>query len=223
MASRRLSSPQGKKLLSLGLNDSTPSLDPKLFLRNKNETKRLQELTHLSTASIHQIFGDTKDGEPHLDKLKFRLVMIKHGVSLFEDPELVDSFFTAVDANHDGSIAKKELICALTAYSSGSLEEKLRLSFNIFDISHDGFITPDEMKRMLLHMGTVTHKSPDDLESHASQLVDTIYTQYDDGDGKLSLEEFINAAQSSEELRKLFTLETALTLHDPSPEVINIA
>ncbi|MDP2439116.1 MAG: EF-hand domain-containing protein [archaeon] len=203
---------------SLGLTDSMPSIDPKQFLKYKIESQRLHELTHLSTASINSIFGDVaQDGEPTLNKDKFREAMLKHGVQLFEDPDVVDSFYAAIDKNHDGSIAKKELICALTAYSSGSLHDKLRLGFQIFDISHDGFIQPDEMKRMLLHMGTVSHTG-EDLQTHVDKLVSRAFAEFDDGDGQLSLGEFIKAAEADEELRKLFTLETALAVHDPSPD-----
>lgn len=204
--------PQRNNLRKLGLTDSTPCLDPSKLLRKKYETDRLSELTHLSSDTIHAIFGEVKDSsEDMLDKIKFQTAMLRHGVTLFADPEVLDSFFLAVDKNHDGSIQKKELICALTAYSSGTLTEKLRLGFSVFDISHDGQISPEEMRRMLSHMGTVTFSASEGLEGHVDELVQRVFEQYDtNNDGHLSLDEFIAAAESNEELKRLFTLESAL-------------
>ena len=48
-----------------------------------------------------------------------------------------------------GQINFREFICGLSVTTRGTPEEKLRWTFNVYDVNNDGTITFDEMKEIM--------------------------------------------------------------------------
>lgn len=79
-----------------------------------------------------------------IDKNEFQKAM------LFRDSSLLERIFRAFDTDHDGTINFSEFISCLSTFSSkGTPEEKLRLSFKIYDSNGDNFIDEQELKELL--------------------------------------------------------------------------
>ena|SRR6218665_1541510 len=57
--------------------------------------------------------------------------------------------FRTFDADKDGEIDFREFLTLLRVTRRGSLEERLRWIFDIYDIDGDGYITRDEMKEVI--------------------------------------------------------------------------
>ncbi|KAH9362827.1 hypothetical protein HPB48_015210 [Haemaphysalis longicornis] len=57
--------------------------------------------------------------------------------------------FNTFDQDHTGAITFTDFVIGLSVLSRGSLQEKLRWTFNLYDINGDGYITKDELARIV--------------------------------------------------------------------------
>ena len=100
-----------------------------------------------------------------------------------EEDTFVDYIYNALDKDGLG-LDFKEFISGLTALSTGSLKQKLLLSFSVYDVDGSGKVRKYEMKSVLSSLYG-------DSES-VNQLVEEIYAKYDrDKSDSLSYMEYI--------------------------------
>jgi Ca2+-binding EF-hand superfamily protein len=84
--------------------------------------------------------------------------------------------FDTLDKNEDGNVTFEQFLVAMSVISRGSLEEKLRWVFNLYDINGDGFISPDEMEEIVKSvyemLGKRVHPSIEDdtAQEHADRI-----------------------------------------------------
>ena len=63
-----------------------------------------------------------------------------------------EQLFDVFDYNHSGAIDFDEFIAGLAIACKGSFEERFELVFKIYDITKDGYISPQELRTMLHHV-----------------------------------------------------------------------
>ncbi|KAI7864512.1 hypothetical protein BDF14DRAFT_1934307 [Spinellus fusiger] len=71
----------------------------------------------------------------------------------------------------------------------GNPEEKLVLSFKLYDVNHDGYLTRPELEQVMLQLSHVFSEEDESNEIHT--VVTSMFEDFDvDGDGKITFEEY---------------------------------
>jgi len=102
-----------------------------------------------------------------------------------------ERIFRVFDMNKDDVINFREFVCGLSVFcTKGTVEEKLQLSFKLYDRDEDGFIDKPELLSMLkaiMFDNMLFHLTEDQMRA----LVDSTFSEADEnGDGLISFEEY---------------------------------
>ncbi|KAM9794957.1 A-type potassium channel modulatory protein KCNIP1 isoform 2-T2 [Neosynchiropus ocellatus] len=117
--------------------------------------------------------------------------------------------FNAFDSAHTGSIKFEDFVTALSILLRGTITEKLRWTFNLYDINRDGYINKEEMMDIVRAiydmMGKYTYPV---LKTDApKQHVDAFFQKMDKNrDGVVTLDEFIVSCQEDENIMRSLQL-----------------
>jgi Ca2+-binding EF-hand superfamily protein len=71
------------------------------------------------------------------------------GPSTSSGEALLSSLFYALDCGKTGSLDVTDFIRGLSIICRGTLQQRLELSFDVFDVNKDGFVSKSEMKHVL--------------------------------------------------------------------------
>ncbi|GFS61428.1 kv channel-interacting protein 4 [Trichonephila inaurata madagascariensis] len=110
--------------------------------------------------------------------------------------------FNTFDQDHTGAITFTDFVIGLSVLARGSLQEKLRWVFSLYDINGDGYITKDEMSRIVTSIYDMMGKSMDPPleESTTRDHVERVFQKLDlNKDGVVTMEEFMDSC--SQQLR----------------------
>ncbi|XP_026176006.1 guanylyl cyclase-activating protein 2-like [Mastacembelus armatus] len=127
-----------------------------------------------------------------------------------EASDYAENMFRAFDKNGDNTIDFLEFVATLNLVFRGDLEHKLRWSFKVYDKDSNGYVDKNELRSIIdsiyrVKRGTDTDTS--DSQFALDEVVNRILQAVDsDGDGQISMEEFIRGAQQDQWLLSLFKL-----------------
>ncbi|XP_020902348.1 neurocalcin homolog [Exaiptasia diaphana] len=123
--------------------------------------------------------------------------------------KLAACVFRRFDVNRDGKIDFREFMCSLYVSTRGSMEQKLKWAFSIYDINGDGFITKQEMYRIVDALYRTAGDDPTTNKSLVAQWEELdpeertlkVFRSFDTNrDGLLSLSEFLEGAKKDKTL-----------------------
>ncbi|XP_031711292.1 calsenilin-like isoform X2 [Anarrhichthys ocellatus] len=111
--------------------------------------------------------------------------------------------FNAFDMDRSGSIRFEDFVIGLSVLLRGSVTEKLRWAFNLYDINKDGYITKEEMMAIMTSiydmMGRCTLPSVRDDSPY--EHVEKFFQKMDrNRDGVVTIDEFIETCQKDENI-----------------------
>ncbi|MBN3280309.1 CSEN protein, partial [Polyodon spathula] len=111
--------------------------------------------------------------------------------------------FNAFDIDRTGSIRFEDFVIGLSVLLRGSVHEKLKWAFNLYDINKDGYITKEEMlaimKSIYDMMGNYTY--PSVREDTPFEHVEKFFQKMDrNQDGVVTIDEFMETCQKDDNI-----------------------
>uniref|UniRef100_A0A8C8B343 Potassium voltage-gated channel interacting protein 3 n=2 Tax=Strigidae TaxID=30459 RepID=A0A8C8B343_9STRI len=111
--------------------------------------------------------------------------------------------FDAFDADRNGALCFQDFVIGLSVLLRGTVHQKLKWAFNLYDINKDGYITKEEMLEIMKSiydmMGRCTH--PTLRDSAPAEHVELFFQKMDrNGDGVVTFEEFLETCQKDKDI-----------------------
>ncbi|KPP67228.1 guanylyl cyclase-activating protein 1-like [Scleropages formosus] len=120
----------------------------------------------------------------------------------------VDQVFFTFDMDGDGYIDFVEYIAAVSLLLKGEINQKLKWYFKLFDQDGNGKIDKDELETIFTAIQDITRKH----DVPPEEIVSLIYERIDvNGEGELTLEEFISGAKEHEDIMEMLKKMMDLT------------
>ncbi|KAG9353074.1 hypothetical protein JZ751_017650 [Albula glossodonta] len=117
--------------------------------------------------------------------------------------QYVRAMFTTFDMNDDGFIDFMEYVAALSLVLKGSVQKKLRWYFKLYDVDGNGCIDREELLVIIKSIRAINGATH---EMSAEDFTNMVFDKIDiNGDGELSLEEFMEGVQNDEMLLTMLT------------------
>ncbi|XP_073471852.1 guanylyl cyclase-activating protein 2 [Aquarana catesbeiana] len=132
-----------------------------------------------------------------------------------EAADYVEHMFRAFDKNGDNTIDFLEYVAALNLVLRGKLEHKLKWTFKVYDRDGNGCIDKTELLEIvesIYNLKKVCRQGQDDRIPLLSpeEVVNRIFQLVDEnGDGQLSLDEFIDGARKDKWVMKMLQMDVS--------------
>jgi Ca2+-binding EF-hand superfamily protein len=171
----------------------------------------LQELAHdkdchFDPRELRDLLQTWLKDNPSGNASKADVVSFLTTSSSANDKELLERVVNAFDEDHNGQIDFREAILGLSILLRGGHQEKVCFLFHALDTDNTNSLSKSELKDALqsqMRMLQGRTAAP----QRASVTVDDIFAKGDlDGDGVLSLDEFMKLVESQPSLRQHFTI-----------------
>ncbi|XP_007909066.1 guanylyl cyclase-activating protein 1 [Callorhinchus milii] len=121
----------------------------------------------------------------------------------------IEQMFKTFDMNKDGYIDFMEYVAALSLVLRGKMEQKLRWYFKLYDVDGNGCIDRYELLNIIKAIRAINGC---DQEISVEEFTNRVFDKIDvNGDGELSLEEFVQGAKKDHEFCEVMMKSLDLT------------
>uniref|UniRef100_A0A8D9ALP1 Kv channel-interacting protein 1 n=1 Tax=Cacopsylla melanoneura TaxID=428564 RepID=A0A8D9ALP1_9HEMI len=113
--------------------------------------------------------------------------------------------FKTMDHTQTGLLSFEDFVQGLSVLSRGSVEEKLRWTFTLYDINGDGRITRDEMTNIVTAIYELMGKFAETVleDGSVTNRVDSVFKKMDKNqDGVVTLDEFLECCLNDEDIQR---------------------
>ena len=133
--------------------------------------------------------------------------MMSRALPKKDTSKMEKNVFRLYDSNNDGCINFTEFMTTFLIMDDGEPEEVLTKIFRVFDINGDGSISMEEMRKLTTDMyGLLKSENPD--LAATDMIAKAAFAEMDkDHNGKVTLDEFIEACIGQKEFSRMLTLK----------------
>ncbi|XP_077383871.1 calaxin [Festucalex cinctus] len=136
-----------------------------------------------------------------LDRWKFRSFL--HNTFGLTNDAIMDGVFRTFDKDNDGYVSLKEWIEGLSVLLRGTLDERIKYCFHVYDLNADKYITREEMLQMLRY--SLRLPGEEDPYDGIKDLVEITLKRMDhDHDDRLSLDDFTKSVKQANYMLEAF-------------------
>lgn len=179
------------------------------FLRqNSDFLKTLPQVTHFTPNEIDAVaiiyfkflreFGVKRE---KMDRSQFRAFF--RATFQISDDFLIDRAFIFLDKGLTPFVTLETFIKTLSLFLRGSLEEKMKYCFFVYDLGGNGRLKRNDIIRLLRKC--FIYEKDEDVELMVKEFADILMKKIDaDGDGEISYEDFSKSVQNQRELLQCF-------------------
>lgn len=179
------------------------------FLRqNSDFLKTLPKVTHFTQPEIDALaiiyfkflreFGVKRE---QMDRSQFRAFF--HSTFQISDDFIIDRSFLFLDKGLTPFITLETWIKTLSLFLRGTLEEKMKYCFFVYDLGGNGKLKRNDIIRLLRKC--FIYEKDEDVELMVKEFADILVRKLDiDGDGEISYEDFSESVKKQRELLQCF-------------------
>lgn len=113
--------------------------------------------------------------------------------------------FSTLDHEDSGIITFEDFVIGLSILVRGTLEEKVRWMFTLYDQDRDGYISREEMEDVVGSVFDLMGRTSDPIleEEVINERVDHLFERMDlNGDGVVSFDEFLETCMGDEHITR---------------------
>ncbi|XP_061801321.1 calaxin [Nerophis lumbriciformis] len=152
-----------------------------------------KQVSHFNKAEVgclirdfHVLLEDTRTVSG-LDRWKVRSIL--HNTFGLTNDTIMDAVFRTFDKDNDGFIGMGEWIDGLSVFLRGTLDERIKYCFQVYNLNSDHYITREEILQMLRY--SLRLPGEEDPYDGIKDLVEITLKRMDhDHDDRLSFEDF---------------------------------
>lgn len=186
---------------------SEPSDETKL----RQNSKLLKDLTkevHFSALEVDALaviyfkfLNENGIKRAQMDRAQFRKIF--HSVLQINDDLLIDRSFLCLDRGTSAYVTLETWIRTMSLFLRGTLEEKMKYCFGVYDLNGDGEIKRNEVILLLGQCFIMEYE--EDVELAVKDLADIMVRKLDvDGDGVINFDDYRNSVLEQNELLECF-------------------
>ncbi|MEE6479171.1 hypothetical protein FKM82_012167 [Ascaphus truei] len=172
--------------------------------------EQLQVVTKFTKKELQSLYRGFKNECPSglVDEETFKMIYAQFFPQ--GDATMYAHFlFNAFDLDRNGAIRFEDFVVGLSILLRGTVHEKLKWAFNLYDINKDGYITKEEMlaimKSIYDMMGRYTY--PMLRDDAPIDHVERFFEKMDrNNDGVVTIDEFLETCQKDENIMKSMQL-----------------
>jgi Ca2+-binding EF-hand superfamily protein len=162
--------------------------------RHLEQVRKNVGLSHEQVEMLRETFLKLSNGEGHVNRYKFSEGLKSLGIT---NELLIEQNWNAFDDDRDGRVSITEFLSAIAIMSHGTLQQKLRFVFNMYDADGNGTLDKDEL--LQIFRVSTSLKGEYVPVPQLRRMVEETMKEIDlNGDGKLDFPEFELAIQRNQ-------------------------